>query len=468
MDKAGVTTYRTFLDNISNKAPHNLEAEQGLIGCLLYDNKLYDRVFDIIRPEHFYAPVHQRIFESIKIKIEGGKSAIPTTLYKEFENDKELDDSGGAKEYLLGLVTSVISPANAPDYAKHIKELYLKRSLADALGTAASRIESGDDLREVISQTESALSQINDGGFQDFESASLIWNETLQYIEDVKNGRIRITSTKYQSIDKMMAGFQAGRLYVLAARPGMGKTALALNMAENVTEEGDVLFFSLEMPKSELCMRLGSRKTSISVGLQSRGKLDDYQIKRLAETRMPDNLYIYDKSGINVGTIINICRRFKRQKNAKLIVIDYLGLIDGDPRLQKVHQIEEITKKLKNLSKQLGVPVLLLCQLSRALENRDDKRPMLSDLRDSGAIEQDADVVMFVYRPDYYAGKDEPAQFKGEVEEKYKARLAEYHAKQEQNKGKAEVIFAKNRQGTLGTAIVTFDGERQYFFEEGI
>lgn len=463
-----MTSYSDFLSTINPKLPHNLEAEQGLLGCLLCENNTFDRIFDITRKEHFYAPAHQRIFEEIKKRIESGQKALPTTLFTYFENDEGFKSVGGAKNYLIDLASNVVAPINAKDYALHIRELFYKRSLIEVIADAKTAIDAQENLESVISKTETALSSIQDGGGDDFEATPSIWGETLKHIEAVKNGEIKLTSTGYSSIDKIISGFGEGKLYVLAARPGMGKTALALNIAENVSSQGDVLFFSLEMPKSELCMRLGSRKTSISVGNQSRGAVDDYQLSRLAATAMPENLYVIDKSGMNISKISMLCRRFKRNKRAKLIVVDYLGLIEGDSRMQKVHQIEEITQRLKNLSKELSTPIMLLCQLSRALEMRDDKRPLLSDLRDSGAIEQDADVVMFIYRNEYYSATEKPKKREKERDEDFQSRLDAHNASMEREKGKADIIFAKNRQGILGSVSLNFDGERQCFFEGGL
>lgn len=442
---------------------YNLEAEQAVLGCLLLDNNQFDYVSDFLRPEHFYAGVHQRIYAQIKETIESGNKALPTTLKARFENDPDLQAEGS--KYLIDLMASVVSTFGTKEYGLHVFDFYRKRELSGALCSARDSITAGEDVEQVIQTTEAALSGIQEGVGEDFLPAGSVWGETLQHIEDVRNGKIKTTSTGFNLIDEQIGGFEPGRLYILAARPGMGKTALALNMAENVCSQGDVLFFSMEMPKAELAMRLAAKQTGLGVGQQSRGKVNNDGMRSLAAVKIPENLYILDKTGLNINKIAMLCRRFKRAKNAKLIVIDYLGLIDGDSRMQKVHQIEEITKRLKSVSKELKVPIVLLSQLSRELERRDDKRPFLSDLRDSGAIEQDADVVMFIYRAEYYQGKEPPVKQAKERADAYNDRVKEWERVSVEEKGKADIIFAKNRQGVTGSVKINFNGKYQKFFE---
>ena len=444
---------------------NNLEAEQGLLGCLLYDKGSYDKVCDVITRDMFSNATHQRIYEAIDKLAKVGKHATPTLLKKEFENDVDLRPVGGWK-YLVDLSESVISLSNVPDYADHIKDLYLKRQVQNAIANVEDDFRSGRDLNEAIERLERDIYAIRENDSMEFEAVNDTWSGALDWIEGVKTGRINPLKTGYGCLDRIIQGFLPGRLYVMAARPGMGKTALSLNIAENAASQGDVLFFSLEMPKNELCMRLAARKTGINVSKQSRGHINDNDLSRLVGSKMPTSLYVLE-NGKNISEIVTVSRRFARAKDAKLIVIDYLGLIEGDKRMQKVHQIEEITTRLKSLSKQLNVPILLLSQLSRGVEMRDCKKPVLADLRDSGAIEQDADVVMFIYREAYYLSKEEPYRGKKDSDEKYAEKVERWQQRLENIKDNAEIIVSKNRQGQSDTALMSFDGERQFFYERG-
>lgn len=445
--------------------PSNLEAEQGLLSALLVSNKSYDQVFDVIREEHFFSPAHQMIFREIKARIESGRPASAVTIHPSLSKEASLDEYGGAQAYLTDLYNCNISTVNARDYAQHIRDLHIKRELISVLMGANDKLSSGGDLDDILASTESAIFGIRQNDVDEARTAPEGWNEALKWIEDVRSGKIKATSTGYQSLDEIIQGLYPGRLYVLAARPGMGKTALGLNIAENVSQKGHVLFFSLEMPEAELLMRMAARKTGISVQRQAKGQLSDQDIRALSGISHPKTFHIYERSGIDIDHITMTSRRFARKYKPELIVIDYLGLINGDARMQKVHQIEAITTRLKSLSKELKVPIILVSQLSRSLEQRDDKRPILADLRDSGAIEQDADVVMFVYRPEYYADRDEPQRKTKETQESFSSRLTEFHRKADADRGKAHVIVAKNRQGTMDTSIMNFDGVRQHFFE---
>lgn len=448
-----------------NPMPNNLEAEQGLLSALLCNNAAYDRVFDVIREEHFYAPAHRAIFREIRNRIEAGQRALATTIHESIFEDDSLKQQGGASAYLADLLAFGAPIINARDYAEHIRDDYYKRQLMGAFLSANEELSNGGKLEDIVSRAEASIFAIRQNEGSEILCAAEGWSDTLHWIEAVRNGEIRPTKTGYSALDDLIQGLYPGRLYVLAARPGMGKTALGVNIAENVAAQGDVLFFSMEMPSSELQMRLAARHTGISVQKQAKGQLTDEEFRRLSLSRPPRSFHIYERAGVDINHIVMQARRFARQKNPALIVIDYLGLITGDNRMQKVHQIEVITTRLKTLAKELNIPIILLSQLSRALEQREDKRPMLSDLRDSGAIEQDADVVMFIYRPEYYADREEPKRKAGESFDAFNQRLNDFHSQADANRGKAQIIVAKNRQGVCDTAVLNFDGIRQYFHE---
>lgn len=437
---------------------HNTEAEQGLIGILLANNRNYDQVSDILRPEHFYHPQHAEFFHILQTEIEAGNKATIVGLHSRV---KSL-----TAEVLLQYQDSFISETNGRHYAEIIIDGYQRRNLVALAKEATTRAatESGKD---VVSFVEKALLDIVEAKQGEEVSVFDAAGEALKWMSDITSGKIKPIKSGFKWIDDKIGGFYGGRLYVLAGRPAMGKTALALNFADNISNDLPVLFLSMEMARSELAMRLIASRTNIGVDRQQSPQgLNDNDWQRLtvaAQTLKSKPLIIHDSGKADILQIKTWCRRFKRTKGNFVLIIDYLGLMGMDKSItSRVHQIEEITTSLKALAKELEIPIILLSQLSRSVESRDDKRPLLSDLRDSGAIEQDADVVMLCYREEYYLSKTEPKKGKAGGKAASDA-LANYNEQLEAARGKAEVIIAKNRQGKDGIAYLKFDGQSQKF-----
>lgn len=451
--------------------PSNEEAEQGILGALLASNKAYEKVADILRPEHFYDPAHQRIYAAIASSIDAGRPANPVTLKAMFDADEALKENGGG-EYLTALFSSFVTILNAREYAKTIRDLFLRRQMievgldlvADAVAEDIAR-----PAEKRIEEAEGRLYELAErrGGARG--SVALIdalaqADEIIDRAQKATDGITGVPSGLVD-LDRRLGGFQPAELYVLAGRPSMGKTALGLTIATNAASAGHpVLFFSLEMSAAQLAMRVYAQSTGISVQ-QQRARLTSDQFRSLARAREQlarSPLHIEDGGAMTLPQMRAAARKQKRRGGLGMIVIDYLGLArPTDARLQKVHQIEEITTGLKALTKELEVPIILLAQLSRGVEQREDKRPMLSDLRDSGAIEQDADTVMFVYREEYYLEREQPQP--GADHGKWADQMTAWTNRMTACQGVAEIITAKFRQGEVGTDRTRFDGARQLF-----
>lgn len=452
--------------------PYNQEAEQGLLGCIFLDNSVFDQIALITEEAHFYVPVHGRIFAAIKTALAKNIVASPVQLANQFQNDPDLENLGGSS-YLADLAACVFSAFNATDYAETIKDLWQRRELLKA---ATFIKEKAMDFKlenrgKALEEAEKIITDLGNHRSSTTYTAGQAVEKARKWMKAVRQGNIQQYHTGLDSLDKKIGGLFAGRLYILGARPGMGKTALALNIADHISINSPVLFMSLEMPAEEIGMRLEASRTGISVGkMQGTEDFDMVEIQALQESLrdiVTRNLYIEDSSGITIHGIKSLARRHKRQHGKFVFFIDYLGLITPDHEIKnKVHQIEDITTNLKRLAKELEIPIVLLCQLSRGLEGREDKRPALADLRDSGSIEQDADVVMFIYRPEYYDSGIKPVRSKKETEEKFQERMAAWERNYYANKGKAEIIIAKNRQGTAGTVTINFNGKSQKFYEQ--
>lgn len=443
-----------------------MDAEQGLLGALLYDNKSYDRITEKLLAQHFYIPAHQRIFQAIVDRLEKGQSASPTILKLQFDEDDALRDVGGAG-YLAELVGGVITLVNNNDYAQQIRDLYLRRNLikaADEIQVMAK----DPTTKNILPEVERVITAITNDVPIKQSSAGNAAIAALQWTEEMAQGRISPTKTLIPDIDAKISGFYPGRLYVVGARPGMGKTAFALSLADNIAKTRPCLFVSLEMKPEELSMRLISARTGITVDQQQNPVDLMPEDWRALEQAVRDiqklRLEILDAAGADLSAIKLAARRHRRMHGEFVLFIDYLGLMALDKKIgNKVHQIEEITTGLKTLSKEINIPIVLLCQLSRALESRDDKRPMPSDLRDSGAIEQDADAIMFIHREEVYMERTELVQGDKEKDEKFHKRKLDYEINRQNAKGKAEIIIAKNRQGRRGIVRLNFDGDRQRF-----
>ncbi len=459
--------------------PHNLEAEQALLGSILVNNNAYERVGDFLKPEHFYDPVHERIFAAICTLINRGQIADPKTLRGLFENDPALAAVGGA-QYLGDLAASVITIINVVDYGQLVHDLHLRRQLIvlgedvvndayrhDLEVPAAKQIEGAEQRLFELAQTGEL-----DRGFTKLDKSLTV---SLRLAEEAykRDSHITGVTTGLRDLDRKMGGLQKSDLIILAGRPSMGKTALATNIAFNAAhaaheqpaEGAAVAFFSLEMSSEQLATRLLGEHSQVPSDKIRRGEIKAEDFSKFLEatkilSRAP--LYIDDTPGLSVAALRTRSRRLKRLvPNLGLIVIDYLQLLHGSVKNgdNRVQEVSEITRGLKGLAKELQVPVVALSQLSRAVENREDKRPMLSDLRESGSIEQDADVVMFVYREEYYHARSEPTRRADEGEDKFNQRHQRWMERGEEVRNIAEVLIAKQRHGPIGTVPLHFDGQ---------
>jgi len=469
--------------------PSNDEAEQALLGAILANNAAYEKVSDFLRPEHFSDAVHARIFEACGKLIERGQIANAIQLKNLFEQESALAEVGGA-QYLAQLQSSYVTIINAVDYGKTIHDLYLRRQLI-ALGedmvNDAFDYDLDIDASQQIAGAEDKLYKLaeigeTEGGLNPFRTAVL---ESLHMTEAaMKRDGLAGVASGLNDLDKLLGGFHPSDLVILAARPSMGKTSLATNIAYNVaaaprTErdaEGNpveqrqpVAFFSLEMSAEQLASRVIAERTGVRSDSMRRGDIQDEDFDRIFEasrvlSELP--LFVDDTPALSVSQVRTRARRLKRQHGLSLIVIDYLQLMQppvGRRTDNRVQEVSEITRGLKALAKDLDVPVIALSQLSRAVEQREDKRPQLSDLRESGSIEQDADVVMFIYRDQYYLERAEPTQRDGEDMDKFGERLERWKERCERAYGKAEIIIAKQRHGPIGAREFAFDGDTTSF-----
>ena len=460
---------KTLQKNIDNKQPANLEAEQALIGSILVNNDIIDEVSTIVKSSTFYDPAHIKIYEVIENLNNKGMIANPITLKNFFEKDNMLKDVGGT-EYLVKLTRFSGSAKQAIDYAKIIHEMYLRRELVLLSDTLSSDTLNASDQEQnaesIIVNTEKSLFDLAERG--SFSQSFLKFNQALdQTIEmatlAMQNDQgIVGVPTGLTDLDEKLGGLHKSDLIILAGRPSMGKTALATNIAYNASqhiskrqEKSSVAFFSLEMSSEQLSTRILSEQAKIKSDDIRRGKVTEEEINRYIETsrniyNLP--LYIDETPAITIATLSNRARRIKRLFGLSLVVVDYIQLMRSSTNRNdgRVQEISEITQGLKALAKELSVPVLALSQLSRAVEQRDDKQPQLADLRESGSIEQDADVVMFVYREEYYLERKQPKL--GSIEH------AEWQSKMNDVNGLADIILGKQRHGPTGTIKVEFEG----------
>jgi replicative DNA helicase len=463
--------------------PHSLEAEQALLGAVLVSNEAFHRVGDLLLAEHFYDPSHGRLYQTIATRIGRGQLADAVTLRGLFEEDEGLRELGGAA-YLAALVRAAESIVNAPDYARLIHDLALRRGLIqvgeEVVNTAYDRAAEQTG-REQIEHAEQQLFQLAQQGevSGDFRGFPAVLTSTIQLIEAAykKRGRITGVPTGLTGIDEKLGGLQPSDLVVLAGRPSMGKTALAITMAANAAREQAVGpeaeglkspnytigVFSLEMSAEQLAMRLLSAEAMIGSDELRRGQLKDRDFGRVVQASQElaaRPIYIDDTPALSVPALRTRARRLKRRVGLSLLVVDYLQLMRGVgtvSQTSRVQEIAEITQGLKAIAKELNVAVLALSQLSRAVESREDKRPVLSDLRDSGTIEQDADVVMFVYRDDYYLERREPRPKAGQSQDAFQKEYETWCAAFEAAKNMADVIIAKQRNGPIGSVKLQFD-----------
>ena len=478
-------------DSVSYRSlPHNIEAEQALLGAMLVNNEVANRVSAFLRPEHFFQPVHGRIHEAILALVERGQIATPVTLKTYFEGDEALVDVGGA-QYLARLAGSAVTIINAEDYGRTVHDLYLRReliSLGEDIVNTAFDHHVDTPAQTQIEETEQHLFNLAEEG--QYEGGFMPLQESLTTAIGVmesayqRDGGMTGVPTGLVDMDNLLGGLHASDLIILAGRPSMGKSALATNIAFHAaksyrveTDDGTpsvadgavVGFFSLEMSAEQLALRMLAEETGVPSEKLRRGQLTraDFEKVVLASqqlSRVP--FFIDDTPALSVAALRTRARRLKRTHKLSLVVVDYLQLLQPAGRSRqdnRVVEIGQITQGLKALAKELNVPVLALSQLSRAVEQREDKRPLLSDLRESGSIEQDADVVMFIFREEYYLSRSEPIHRTDESDEKYTERYQKWHSRLESVAGTAEVIVAKQRHGPIGNLRLQFTGETTKF-----
>jgi replicative DNA helicase len=472
--------------------PHNTEAEQALLGAMLVNNVAHTRVSEFLLPEHFSDAVHGRIYAAIGKLVERGQVANPVTLKNLFDQDGALSEIGGAV-YLARLAAAAVTIINSEDYGRTIHDLFLRRQLITLGEDVVNEAHRHDLDRGATQQIETAEKRLfelaesgqMEGGFQAF-SASLATAIVMAEAAFKRNGKTSGVSTGYTDLDKLLGGLHPSDLVILAARPSMGKTSLATNIAFNaarsyrtskgsdgraVVEDGAVIgFFSMEMSAEQLALRVLAEESRVSSDRIRRGDVshDDFEKFVQASQRLATTpIFIDDTPALTVAALRTRARRLKRQQGLGLIIVDYLQLMqgsrDGRGSENRVQEISEITRGLKSIAKELDVPVVALSQLSRAVEQREDKRPMLSDLRESGSIEQDADVVMFIFREDYYLSRAEPMHRPEESPDKFNDRYDRWKERFEQVHGLSEVIIAKQRHGPIGKVTLRFDGETTRF-----
>ena len=429
--------------------PHSREAEESVIGAVLLSIDAANEVMDRLDADDFYIPAHQAIFEGMRSLYDANQAIDAVTLSEELRRKGELEKVGGVA-YLTRLVDVVPVTSNVMYYAAIVEENARRRDLIRAGGTVTSvAFDLDQEIHEVMDRAEqTVLGVAEKRASQTLLEVGPLFSAVLEQIEAMEAAGSEITGlpTGFRDLDKKLAGLQNANLIILAARPAMGKSALMLNIATNAASQGKpVALFSLEMSKEELVQRILA-----SVGRVDSTKLRAGQLGPLwqrvvdAASRMyKAPIYIDESPMVTVTDIRAKCRRLKRKTGLSLVIIDYLQLMQGSNRENRQQEIAEISRNLKNLARELDVPVIGLSQLNRSLEAREDKRPRLSDLRESGSLEQDADVVMFIYRHEYY------------------------HPEDQENKGLAEVIVAKHRAGATGTVRMTFLPEFTRFADLG-
>jgi replicative DNA helicase len=464
-------------------APANIEAEQALLGVLLYDNAAYERLPDHLQARHFFEPFHGRLFAALESQIRRGQLAEPILLAEQFARDPAFEELGGVR-YLADLIDRAPPAAHAPDYARAIYDLALRRDLIRIGGEIAAAAQEGDPELNAREQIEAAEQQLYTLAETGGVSSGLIgFAEALGGAVEMaadaygRDGGLSGLSTGLTDLDRKLGGLHKSDLIIIAARPSMGKSALAVNIAFSVARRyafepqadgsrktvngGVVAFFSLEMSAEQLAMRMLAEVTEVPSDKIRKGEITASEFGRIRDAageigQAP--LYIDATGGISMAKLAARARRLKRTAGLDLVIVDYLQLVtatDVGRNDNRVQEVTQITQGLKALAKELEVPVIACAQLSRQVENRDDKRPQLADLRESGSIEQDADVVMSIYREAYYLSRTEP-----------KEGTAEHLAWQEKLdpiKNLAEIIIGKQRHGPIGVVRLHFDEDLTKF-----
>jgi replicative DNA helicase len=456
--------------------PHSIEAEQQLLGAILTNNDVFDRISSVVKKDHFYDPVHARIFEIAAARIAKNALASPVTLKAFMEDDEGLKELGGPA-YLVRLAGAAVSAFAARDYAQIIYDLAIRRELIRLgrdISARAAQVDVASEPAEQIVEAEQQLYRLaeqgrSESGFQSFLRAvtDAVMNANAAYQRD---GGLAGVSTGLVDLDKKLGGLHKSDLLILAGRPSMGKTSLATNIAFNIAKAyrrgrlpdgsegavngGVVGFFSLEMSAEQLAARILSEASEVPSEQIRRGDMTEGEFRRFVDAAKQLEscpLYIDDTPALPISQVAARARRLKRTHGLDVLMVDYLQLLRGSSKDNRVQEVSEITQGLKAIAKELDIPVVALSQLSRQVESRDDKRPQLSDLRESGSIEQDADVVMFVFREEYYKEREKPADHELD-------KMAQWQSDMEKLHGRAEVIIGKQRHGPIGTVDLSFEG----------
>ncbi|MGB7243869.1 MAG: replicative DNA helicase [Sulfitobacter sp.] len=457
--------------------PHSTEAEQQLLGAILTNNDIFDRVASIVSARHFYEPVHARIYDIASARIAKNNLASPVTLTAFMEDDEGLKELGGPG-YLARLAGAAVSAFAARDYAQMIYDLAVRRDLillGRDISAKAAQVDVTSEPREQIVEAEQSLYKLAEqgqveSGFQSFLKAVTdavnVANAAYQ-----RDGGLAGVSTGLVDMDKKLGGLHKSDLLILAGRPSMGKTSLATNIAFNVAKAykrgqlhdgtegavdgGVVGFYSLEMSAEQLAARILSEASEVPSEQIRRGDMTEIEFRRFVDAAKALEacpLYIDDTPALPISQLAARARRLKRTHGLDVLIVDYLQLVRGTGKSEnRVNEISEITMGLKAIAKELEIPVIALSQLSRQVENREDKRPQLSDLRESGSIEQDADVVMFVFREEYYKEREKPGDHELD-------KMAIWQEEMERLHGRAEVVIGKQRHGPIGTVELSFEG----------
>ena len=466
--------------------PSNLQAEQALLGALLANNRAYERVSEFLAPEHFADPVHGRIYQAIARRVEGGQLADAVMLKAEFEHAGVLDEVGGTA-YLAQLLSAMVGIINAGDYGRAVHDAWLRRQLIDIGETVVNNAFGAEPELDGSKQIEFAehslfeLAKDGDGagGLIPFSKALQVAIEGAERAFN-RPGHVSGLATGLRDLDKKMGGLHPSDLLILAGRPGMGKSALATKVAfgaakaiqaetrqqdPNAVAKRVVALFSLEMSAEQLATRLLAEESRVSGDRIRRGDINEKDFLRFVAVSRDIGslpLEIDDTPALSIAALRTRCRRLQRTKGLALVVVDYLQLMRPAPGTRpenRVLEISQITQGLKAIAKELVVPVLALSQLSRAVEGREDKRPQLSDLRESGTIEQDADVVMFIYRDEYYLSQKMPKQMAFDNGEKFQAAIDKWQQDMDRVHNQAEVIIGKQRHGPTGNIPLFFEAE---------
>jgi replicative DNA helicase len=481
MNIAAVNLPAPPADDTIHTAPHNLEAEQALLGSILFDNAAYERLTDKLQARHFYEPFHARLFEAMEDYIRKGQLAEPIVLMERFRRDPAFEDLGGLR-YLADLVDRAPPGANAGEYARVIYDLALRREVIRISGEMArdAVIDTETGARDQIEKAEQQLYGLAESGgaSQGFQTFADALQGAVEMTAEAfgREGGLAGISTGLIDLDQKLGGLHPSDLLILAGRPSMGKTALATNIAFHIARNyawepqpdgsrktvngGVVAFFSLEMSGEQLALRLLADVSGVSSDRLRKGEIDQSEFARVRDAALEiqeSPFFIDATGGISISKLTARARRLKRSVGLDLIVVDYLQLVTvGEgTNMNRVQEVSTITMGLKSLAKELSVPVIALSQLSRQVESRDDKRPQLSDLRESGSIEQDADAVMFVFREAYYLGRAEPRE--GSPEH------LEWQEQMDQLRHVAEVIIGKQRHGPIGTVRLSFNDDTVRF-----